>query len=661
MIDRIILAAAEGLGEMLLSNLLVGLMYVLLAMCFAELTSIVAFAGGSFGYCRAALGPFWGFMVGASEMFENFLYVVVTVMAIGSACTVVFGVDRMYEPIWYLISYGIITGVHLRGGLLFWHGVIVSGITTMILVFIYCAGGMKHVDIYKWGMPDGTLFKKSPYHFTEAVFFPTWFYIGLEIVPQTCERVKDVNINLPRGMIWASVASLVVSFWLIFAATCNFPGYGDDFASYAFPLQYGFQRAIGAPASFGALVTLVPSFAAAVGFMWGCGYQVASLARSGLLPSICAKTYGENDIPYVNLLVSSVLQYVLCVILWAAAPLDGPRYCYQTVVIGASIVYIGVFTAFIMFRVKFGAMKREWVSVVGIPGALLGISVAALVFTSCVGFQDSQVAIITYFVYMFFAGMYYIFYAQRTQFFSAEEQKKFMKAYILNANKKHRKRGRLPAKPPTYLEKVWADVSKRFSTLVPISQSRTTSRNSSQHTEQSAAITTSPRKNADVPTTLISDHFQMKRNAVAPDNVPAENGESPADLEKGEDEIRHADHTADIKVQSGKEVDTNGGSAESARNSILRSSFGSGRLGLSGKVMTMNESKTFFEMLASNNGNLDDADIGEKLLTALPNQFVVLADEGQASGKGKENVTRDSVDGGILNQTISSDFAVERN
>lgn len=172
-------------------------MYILLSMCFAELTSIVAFAGGSFGYCRASLGPFWGFMVGASEMLENFLYVIVTVMTIGAAFTEIFAIDRMYEPLWFLLIYGIITGVHLRGGSLLWYTVIVCGLATSLLIIIFCCSLMRTVDVEKYGMPNGKLFQsQSPHHFMEAMFFPTWFYIGIEILPQTCERVKDVSLTL---------------------------------------------------------------------------------------------------------------------------------------------------------------------------------------------------------------------------------------------------------------------------------------------------------------------------------------------------------------------------------------------------------------------------------------------------------------------------------
>lgn len=172
-------------------------MYLLLSMCYAELTSVVAFAGGSFGYCRAALGPFWGFLVGASEMLENFLYVVVTVMTIGSACTEVFGTSRQWEPVWYLLTYGLLVGVHLRGGELLWYTVMLCGIVTVALILLFCVSETLTIDVSKYGLQNGRLFNDGATGFMEAIYFPSTFYIGLEILPQTCDRVKNVSRWLP--------------------------------------------------------------------------------------------------------------------------------------------------------------------------------------------------------------------------------------------------------------------------------------------------------------------------------------------------------------------------------------------------------------------------------------------------------------------------------
>eukprot|EP01033_Poteriospumella_lacustris_P016793 gene16793-biopygen7552 len=116
-------------------------------MCFAELSSIVAFAGGSFGYCRAALGPFWGFMVGASEMLQNFMYVIATVMVFAHTCTMLFASTRLLEPLWMALAYAMIFGVHLRGGMLFWYTVMVSGGVTVLLIVMFCCGAMKTINV----------------------------------------------------------------------------------------------------------------------------------------------------------------------------------------------------------------------------------------------------------------------------------------------------------------------------------------------------------------------------------------------------------------------------------------------------------------------------------------------------------------------------------
>jgi ethanolamine permease len=172
-----------------------GCMYLLLAMCFAELSSIVAFAGGSFGYCRAALGPFWGFMVGASEMLQNFLFVTATVMTLSTTCTEFFDVSGNLEPLWMALAYAMIFGVHLRGGMLFWYTVMVSGGVTVLLIVMFCCGAMKTINVEKYALPDGMLFRGGAHQPVESLYFCAWFYIGLEIVPQTCEHVKDVSLR----------------------------------------------------------------------------------------------------------------------------------------------------------------------------------------------------------------------------------------------------------------------------------------------------------------------------------------------------------------------------------------------------------------------------------------------------------------------------------
>jgi ethanolamine permease len=168
-------------------------MYVMLALCFAELTSVVPFAGGSFGFCRAALGPFWGFLVGASEVLENIMKVVVCLYLLSSACTMVFETKAHLTPIWMLICYLLLLGIHVRGGSLFWNTVIILGLISIGTVLMFCIGNTKDIDVQLYGQLDVSTFDGDEQAFLESLYLPIWVYIGLEIVPQTCERVKNVR------------------------------------------------------------------------------------------------------------------------------------------------------------------------------------------------------------------------------------------------------------------------------------------------------------------------------------------------------------------------------------------------------------------------------------------------------------------------------------
>jgi uncharacterized integral membrane protein len=142
-------------------------------------------------------------MVGASEVLENVLKVVVTVILIGAAITAVFETKKKMEPFWHAISYTVIYGVHLRGGALLWYTVIMSGFCTMVLILMFCVGNMKEMDIELWGRIQQSSFEGEGKDFLGTLYYPIWIYIGLEIVPQTCERVKNVS-----GHFWSSSSSL---------------------------------------------------------------------------------------------------------------------------------------------------------------------------------------------------------------------------------------------------------------------------------------------------------------------------------------------------------------------------------------------------------------------------------------------------------------------
>jgi hypothetical protein len=432
-----------------------------------------------------------------------------------------------------------------------------------------------------------------------------------------------------------------MSFWVLIGVCGNFPGVSTMLAMEPFPLTYGYQDFLHTPIGFGALMSIFPAVAACLAFMYACGYQLQALSNSGILPTIFAKSSGENETPYFNLALSSLLQYVICLLIWFVFP-DGIPVIIQVVIVGAAFVYTGVFSAFIVFRTRFGNMKRHWVNPFGIPSAVLGICISQTMLVSVAFYQASFEAIIFYSMYIFLALIFYYTYARKHQFFSPEEQKKFLKVYILNANKKNRK------KKPRYIQKMEAFFYPVTAFVSSITGDTTMHSNSNSGSPKKGtssmtntgnksisklnAVTPVDPQGADalddttpapptIATTGAISTFSIKNSTVSP--APgAPTIATGAKESNGDIETRGAETTNSTVAAPHLNRPVNlPNTGLRASQQLLRSSLaisGSMRMTWSGKVMNTNESRKFFEVLQS-----DEDHPMEKLIVALPDQFVL--------------------------------------
>eukprot|EP01033_Poteriospumella_lacustris_P002324 gene2324-biopygen1010 len=282
----------------------------------------------------------------------------------------------------------------------------------------------------------------------------------------------------------------------------------------------------------------------------------------------------------------------------------------------ATFVYIGMFTSFIVFRTNFSGMKRHWVSPVGIPGALVGLGMALILCIAVVILDSRSNAVITYFVFMGCAMLYYVLYARHTQYFSKEEQKHFLKAYIVNANNAKTKTKQKTAQ------------QKAMAMFAPISQMfglPTAAFSRSNGGASSASMAPSGRTSSHAPVASISKHNTV---APAPASLGVEIVESPSKVDA---EVRVQEPSRSTEAESLATSTT----VRSARpqNVPLRASWaagaGSTKVSWSGKAMTMTESKKFLEVLMS-----APEDVTDQLVESLPNQFVSLGvDEAATSAR----------------------------
>lgn len=211
-----------------------------------------------------------------------------------------------------------------------------------------------------------------------------------------------------------------------------------------FPISHGLRHSLGISERISSVMTLLPSFSSALGFLYASKHLTQAMSLSGLFSPFFKKVFGPGQVPLRALLSVSAMQVAILVIGWAGYDThdhDHPPPYFELCMLGASFSYIGIFAAYCVFAREYAGMERKFISPLGVYGAYAGIVVFVLVIISIIGFHPKNSTIVgVFFGYLGFVALYYYLVAETRQGFSIEEQKRFMRAYILNSNQRRRKK-----------------------------------------------------------------------------------------------------------------------------------------------------------------------------------------------------------------------------
>lgn len=190
---------AAGFFGGLVGMLLCSILYCAVAFCQAEMISIVAFSGGSYGFARASLGPLWGYLAGCSEWIQNNFYTITVVMDMGETITYAFQTPTHYEPLWFFLFYCAIVCWHTAGGRYFWYVMCVCAVVSMTLLAIYLLGCMT-VDPVMYSYKFDHRHEGQPFtggfNFMKALSQPVGIYIGIETMCISAAKMANVRIYL---------------------------------------------------------------------------------------------------------------------------------------------------------------------------------------------------------------------------------------------------------------------------------------------------------------------------------------------------------------------------------------------------------------------------------------------------------------------------------
>jgi ethanolamine permease len=417
--------------------------YFMLLQSLSELVGIVPFSGGNFGFVRCALGPFWGYLAACMEFLYYCMYNARALSKISLLVDAAGEFDTQWQPLWAFLAMVFVVLVNIRGGLTFWTFMMSATLFTLSILMIFYVGAYSHIDFKGYALGhnyseqyqnDGFIGDSSRYLF--YVVRITTFYLGLDVLPLCSLRVVNESKVIPRVMLASYGIIFCISFLALIGVACHYPGIHPSLGKTLFVLQYGMEDAVKLNPKLYPLLLLLPTVASATGYLYAAGNQLAAMSESGLVPGFLKPRFGNDQIPMISIVVCGVMQFIVYFFINYYEP-ELTVFAAHVWSIAAPGLFTFVCLAFIAFRVKFSTMKRNYVNPFGIPGATYGALcwLFVAVVNSHHRFQPHTKPIKTFYIFMSIMIVYYFVYVRHVQCFSKEEQDKFMKAYILNANR----------------------------------------------------------------------------------------------------------------------------------------------------------------------------------------------------------------------------------
>jgi len=415
---------AGGFGGMLAAVVAMTTMYIGLCFSIAEMSPALPHAGGAYSFARTAMGPWAGYITGLAENMEYILTPAVIVVGIGGYLGAIFGTPSTWEPLWWLVCYGLFVALNIWGVEMTFHVSVAVTLVAMSVLAVFWAGAAPHFDPHRWAwpyFPPGAGWPKST---LLELPFALWLYLGIEQLPLAAEESHDPRRDMPRGILYGLVTLIAISFLTVILSVGMAPGAARIAVSNE-PLFLGFQTifGLGMKARVLALIACTGLIASFHTIIFAYGRQIYSLSRAGYFPTWLSITHGRRETPHRALLAGSGLGFAVALAI-RLAPQNSPvgAILLNMAVFGAVLAYILQMLSFILLRLRFPKMERPYVSPVGIAGAAIAALVATLTLGTLFFNADYNKGVIGAAIWFLLGIGYYAAYGRHRLVLAPEEE-----------------------------------------------------------------------------------------------------------------------------------------------------------------------------------------------------------------------------------------------
>eukprot|EP01031_Cornospumella_fuschlensis_P031916 gene31916-38588_t len=357
------------------------------------MTSVLPFAGGSYGYVRCSLGPLYGYLVGFCEGIEYILYVSAALLAIGTLFRDLFQSSFVYQPAYWFLFYILALPFQIMGGVYFWRFGIIIGVLTVAVVAMWCLVDIGDADVRKFQHAKEVAGNAT----TFLRYFPysAWFFKGIEAMTMTCEDIEQPERRVPQSIMACMGCVTFLGLCVILTAGSVKPG-PQHLINEMHPYDHLFEKSFDVTHQLGTILMFPGALGTAYGFMYAFSHQLHAMASSGLMPAFLAWSYGPNKTPAMALLVGSFLSYVCALIMYFALhdPVIVSKVLFSICMLGSCAVYLSLLRAYVVYKTRYSSLERRFTN----PFGYVSVVVGALVFSfmmMCLAFfgKDEFVAL----------------------------------------------------------------------------------------------------------------------------------------------------------------------------------------------------------------------------------------------------------------------------
>ncbi len=395
-------------ADIIYATLAAFLLTIYPAQLYAEMSSSLPFAGGTYKYASFGLGKFFGFLAGwnyviaiicvaAAEAFAFSFYfktmfsafgvnIPISDTVIAGACVVVFTISNVIGT--------NLTGKLQNAFMYFFWGVAIVWFIMMI----------PNIQLPHFVQKPDFLDMEGP-GFIACVAMVWWCFAGFDACVSMGEEVKHPHINMPRALI---ITPLVV-----FALNAIFQWFLVGIVPVENLKTISTAVAPYADAMIAAGILGIPMATLAAGIAFGGGLSTMnscvaapprylySMARDGLLPQFLCKVHPKYKTPYIAIIIVGLLAFAL-------VSTNSIHYVAFLSLFTDLLYYVIGIAAALGLRKKFPSIKRPYMA----KGVIIGVPIFMILYIIMMTQLDTT-ATISGIVWSAIGLAIYLFYGKR--------------------------------------------------------------------------------------------------------------------------------------------------------------------------------------------------------------------------------------------------------